>query len=140
MAKGIFRDKEKQPDALMLALALGESGGAWEALAAYIGASFPAAAAEWKYYGKAWGWSLVYQLKKKGLIYATPNTGVWHASLSFNERGRAEARLAGFSDDIVRLIESGKNNAAGGTFDIEVQSEDGLGLIKQLIQIKAKTM
>jgi len=140
MAKGIFLDKGIQPDQDMLVSALGDSLRAWEALAKHIEASFPAVSTEWKYYGKALGWSLVYKSKKKGLIYATPNIGMWQASLFFNEQARVEARSFGFSDEVLQIIETGKNNPAGGTFDFDIKDIEDFALIEKLLQIKSHTM
>ena len=140
MAKGIFLDKSNPPDGEMLASVLEGSIGAWETLCTYMEASFPAVTCEWKYYGKAYGWSFVYKSKKKGLIYATPNAGMWRASLYFNDAAREEARLCSFSDEVMQIIEEGKNNPAGGTFDLEVKTDGDLDLIKVLLQIKGHTM
>ena len=140
MAKGVFLDKGIQPDREMLVSALGDSLGTWDSLAEYIETSFPTVSMEWKFYGKALGWALVYKSQKKGLIYATPNMGMWQASLSFNEQAREEARLSGFSDEVMRIIEAGKNNPAGRTFDFDIKEVKELKLIKQLLKIKSHTM
>ena len=140
MAKGIFLDKGIQPDQEMLVSVLGDSLSAWESLAKYIEASFPAVSTEWKYYGKALGWSLVYKSKKKGLIYATPHVGMWQASLFFNEQAREEARFSGFSNEVIQIIEAGKNNPAGGTFDFDIKDIDEFALIEKLLQIKSHTI
>jgi len=140
MAKGIFLDKGIQPDQEMLVSALGDSLSAWESLEKHIEASFPAVSTEWKYYGRALGWSLAYKSKKKGLIYATPNIGMWQASLFFNEQAREEARFSGFSDEVIQIIEAGKNNPAGGTFDFDIKEVGELELIKMLLKIKSHTI
>jgi len=140
MAKGIFLDKGIQPDQEMLVSTLGDSMSAWETLAKHIEASFATVSTEWKYYGKALGWSLVYKSKKKGLIYATPNIGMWQASLFFNEQAREEARFSGFSDEVLQIIEAGKDNPAGGTFDFDIKDIEELTLIEKLLEIKSHTM
>jgi len=39
---------------------------------------------------------------KRNLIYATPNADMWQISLCFNEQAREEARISGFSDDVMQ--------------------------------------
>lgn len=71
-------------------------------------------AATWKYYGAAWGWSLVYTYKKKTLVYLTPAQAQFYVVLSFNE----QCKLYELPEHIMKCSETAKSNGAGRTFDV----------------------
>lgn len=136
MAKSVFREKEHQPDIAELEQALGAAAPLWASFVERLEAAVPAAQAEWKYYGKAWGWCLVYREKKRTLAYCTPGEGQWVASFVFSEAERAAARGAGFAPDVLALVEAGQHNTAGHTFDIEVETADDLAVAQALLAIR----
>ena len=140
MAKSIYRDKAFQPDGGMIASALKETKSLWDDLIAYASDTYPNTVQEWKYYGAAWGWCLVLHDKKKKIAYLTPSDGFFWCSFSLNEKGRALARQASFPDDILKIIEAGKDNPAGHVFDITVDSAQRAALSKQLLKIKVETL
>ena len=136
MAKGIYLDKGIQPDNEMLIETLGMNKNLWDIVLKYINDTFPKISTEWKFYGKAWGWSLVCKSGKKQLIYLTPSIDCFQSSFIFNDSARETARWGGFSSDVIAVIEAGKNNPAGGTFDFDIKAVEDLELIYQMLQIK----
>lgn len=137
MAKSVFKDKAIQPDSGMVSAILGSASPVWDDLVAHVLETYPAASPEWKYYGAAWGWSLVLNSKKKKLVFLTPASGQMICSFILNDKGRELALASGLSDEIMEIIRSGKDNPAGHAFDIPVFDAQTLELAKQLFKIKA---
>lgn len=139
MAKGFYREKELQPTIEMLEVVLKENGVYWSRITRYIEDTYPSVVTEWKYYGKAWGWAFVLKSKKKALVYLTPQEDHLISSFIFSDKGRELSKDTGFSKEILTLIESGKDNNAGHTFDIPVKSDQDFELVKKLLDIKYST-
>lgn len=139
MAKGYYREKELQPTIEMLEVVLKENGVYWSRIERYVDDTYSSVTKEWKFYGVAWGWAYVLKSKKKALIYLTPQEGYLVCSFIFNDKGRDLAKNAGFSRELMTIIESGKDNAGGHTFDIPVKNDSDFKLVKQLLDIKFST-
>lgn len=136
MAKSIFLEKELKPNEEMLINILGKKKNLWDKILLHISDTFPKFNTEWKYYGKAWGWCLAGKSDKKQLIYLTPLKDKLISSFIFNDKARNIAKNIGFSNDVMAIIESGKNNPAGGSFDFNVKTLNDLKIVKELLQIK----
>lgn len=139
MAKGIFREKERQPGEEMLREVLGSSAPLWRSLEDHIAEAFPDADNGWKYYGKAWGWSLVYQRKGKALCYLTPGEGTFMASMSFSDKGREAVWQTDLPEELKDAVEVAQHNPAGRVFDLDVRSEAALLVAERLLDIKGRT-
>lgn len=139
MAKSIYLDKGMQPDELMLAMSLGEQKPNWEEIIRHTEEIYTGFSQEWKYYGKAWGWSLVLKSKAKTLCYLTPAEGRFQASFIFNDKGRTLAAGAGFSEEIAQRIEAAKDHPKNIPYDFEVTQASDVEVAKKLIAIRAKT-
>jgi len=136
MAKSYFREKIVTPTDDMLASVLGNNKALWDEFVKHIESTYPSQTAEWKFFGTAWGWSFIYSSKKKKLVYLTPAESCFAVTLSFNEEGHDLSKTMGFSDDVMRLIEYGKTNRNGRTFDIPITQRADLEIAKKLLQIK----
>lgn len=139
MAKSIFREKEMQPGEERLHGALGGAWPLWRALEAYLAEAFPGADSLWKYYGKAWGWSLVYQRKGKALCYLSPGEGGFIVSMSFSDKGREAIRQTDLPEALQEAVETAQYNPAGRMFDLDVGSEAALTVAQRLVDIKGRT-
>lgn len=140
MAKSYFREKELQPSDESLKDILQAGKAQWDAYVDFINQSVSGASGQWKYYGKAWGWCLVFIEKKKNIVYLTPDQERFFASFVFNDKNRITAQEMGVPADILSIIESGKANSAGHTFDIIVQDSKDLELVKMLLKIKCNQL
>ncbi len=136
MAKSYFRVKELQPAEENLREIMQESKVLWDTYVDFVDKLVPGTSNLWKYYGKAWGWCMVYIEKKKNLMYLTPGENCFYVSFTFSDKNRETAADAGLTDEVIQIIESGKSNTAGHTFDIEVRNDDDLELVKSLLKIK----
>lgn len=139
MAKSVFREKEIQPSEDLLQCALGSAAPLWGALKRYIAEAFPGAISGWKFYGKAWGWSLVYQLKGKSLCYLSPAEEAFMASMSFSAKGREAIGQTDLSEELKDAVEVARHNPAGRMFDLDVRSEAALAAAERLLDIKGRT-
>jgi len=137
MARSTFREKAIQPTGEMLAGTLGGAKEIWDAFARHMETTYPGVTAEWKFYGVAWGWCLVYVHKKKKLVFLTPVEEGCIASFIFNGKARDLAGGAGFSGDILAAIASGVTNTAGHAFDIPLHTPDDIITAQKLTQIKS---
>ncbi len=136
MAKSIFKNKDaKLNDHSLLDVLHGEKE-TWDLLLKIFENDYPNHTKEWKYYGAAWGWSLVIKAKKKTLLYMTPSDEMFSVSMSFDMKEKNDPRILAFSNEIQEIIESAKTNNSGHTFDIEVKEEKDLELVRQLLAIK----
>ena len=136
MAKSYFRDKTLTPTTEMLTDVLGSAKEMWDGFIQHIESTYPDFMTEWKFYGLAWGWSFIYSNKKKKLIYITPGESFFTATFSFNAKGHEMAKTMGFTEDVLRIIESGKTNPAGRTFDIPIKQQSDMQIVHKLLQIK----
>lgn len=139
MAKSIFREKGVQPTDGMLSQVLNEKYPLWNGMVQHI-TKMDGVVATWKYYGVAWGWSLVYTYKKKTLVYLTPAQSQFYVVLSFNERARERCQYYELPKHIMKCIDAAKSNGAGRTFDVEVIDDSTIVLIKRLLEIKIDTL
>ena len=139
MAKSIYRDKAFQPDDGMIALSLKETKTLWDSLIKDIFGIYPNVLQEWKYYGAAWGWSLVLKSKAKTLCYLTPADGCFQVSIIFNEKGRVLAAGVGLPENVVQGVEASKDNPKNIPYDFDVIAETNMEIAKKLIAVRSKT-
>lgn len=139
MAKSIYLEKDMKPNELMLTIALGEQKQNWKEIVRHTEEIYTGFSQEWKYYGKAWGWSLVLKSKAKTLCYLTPVEGHFQVSFIFNDKGRTLAAGADLPKEIAHGVEAAKNNPKNIPYDFEVIQAAGVEVAKKLIAIRAKT-
>lgn len=139
MAKSVYLDKGVQPDEPMVAATAGKSKEQWDEAIRHASEAYPAFSWEWKYYGKAWGWSLVIKSKAKTLCYLTPADGYFQVSIIFNNKGRALAAGIGLPEKIAQAVDASKNNAKNIPYDFKVRTAADLDIAKQLLEVRSKT-
>ncbi len=136
MAKSYFLEKELQPQENNIKDILQDKKEFWDKYLTFVKTYDPTISCEWKFYGRAWGWSLVLLKKKKNLLYLTPVVNGFYVSFALGKKGANLAKKEGFTDKIVEIIESGENNNAGRTFDILIQEQDDVVIVEKLMEIK----
>lgn len=139
MAKSIFRDKEILLNNELIESVLKKTKPSWDKLICHVSDSYPGFTQEWKYYGIAWGWSLVLKSKTKTLCYLTPANGYYHVSIIFNDKGRLLAMGADLPEQVAQAVEDSKNNAKNIPYDFDVMQETDIDIAKILIAVRAKT-
>lgn len=58
MAKSTYLGKAMKPDDMMITVAVEDCKPQWDEIIRHTSEGYPAFSQEWKYYGKAWGWSI----------------------------------------------------------------------------------
>lgn len=139
MAKSIYLDRAMQPDELMLAAVFGAQKQYWDEFIFHVSEAYPAFSKEWKYYGKAWGWSLVLKSKTKTLCYLTPATECFQVSIIFNDRGRALVAGAALPKAIAQAVEAAKDNPKNIPYDFAIKEADDMDIAQKLIEARSKT-
>ena len=89
MAKSIYLEKAMLSDELTLAVEVSGYKQQWDEIIRYLSETYVDFSQEWKYYGKAWGWTLMLKSKSKTLCYITPAQEYFQVSVIFNDKGRA---------------------------------------------------
>ena len=65
MAKSIYLEKAMLSDELMLAVEVSGYKQQWDEIIRYLSETYVDFSQEWKYYGKAWGWTLIDVYKRQ---------------------------------------------------------------------------
>ena len=139
MAKSVYLDRAMQPDELVLAVAFGAHKQYWDEIILHVSEIYPTFSQEWKYYGNAWGWSLVLKSKTKTLCYLTPGTERFHVSVIFNDRGRAFVASAALPKGIIQAVAAAKDNPKNIPYDFEIKEATDIEIAKKLIEARSKT-
>ena len=139
MAKSIYLDKGIQPNELMLTVTLGEQKLSWDDMLRHITEVYAVVSCEWKYYGIAWGWSFVVKSKAKTLCYLIPSDGLFYVAIIFNDKGRAIAADAEFSEQVKHAVEASKDNPKNIPYDYPVMGKGDVEIAKRLIKIRSKS-
>jgi len=136
MDTSIFTNKAETPDDSMLSEALGEMFKVWLEIRAYVFKVYPQAIQEWNLPGQKYGWSFRIKDKKRAIIYMLPRDKFFLVAFVFGEKATIDALGSNISPEIKSIIETAKVYAEGRGFRIEVITEDIVGDIKKLIDIK----
>jgi hypothetical protein len=127
-----FDDKGIMPDDGMVSAALDGAFSAWEELRAHVIETYPSVTGEWKYYGKAAGWTHKLLSKKRNLLFFVPRTDCFRLRIVLGEKASACAETDNelpneIKDDIRATIPY----AEGRSIDIDVNRREQLETIKQ---------
>lgn len=136
MALSAFEDKSNAPRPDQVTEVLGRTGKAWDKLRKQLYADYEGLAEEWKYSGKAWGWSLQLKQKKRTVLYFTPCQKHFMIGLVLGEKAFKAAKDSGLPDAVIEMISSATKYAEGRAVRIEVRSIKDVGVVLRLTSIK----
>ena len=139
MAFSVFDDKAAKPGEDELARVLGKSLARWIELREWVGAECAPLSEEWTYSGKAYGWSLRLKQKKRAVLYLTPCSGFFRASLALGEKAAAAAHLAQLPESVLALIDDAPRYAEGRAIRIEVRKKADIQVVESIARIKMNT-
>ena len=81
MARSIFIKKTILPTPEMVFATLDDGKPLWDdTVVHHFEYTYDNKTNVWKFYGKPWGWSLVFQSKNRTLMYLTPAIGFFYAT------------------------------------------------------------
>jgi hypothetical protein len=136
MAVSIFDDKTITPNNEMIASALGGSYSLWEELKNHICEEYPAITEEWKFYGKAAGWSCKVISKKRNLLFFIPLQDAFRLRIVLGEKAAASEEGANLPNEIKQSLREATPYAEGRSIDIDVNKQNQLDAVKLLLKIK----
>lgn len=138
MESSVFTDKFNKPDTNLLAMALGEKLGLWEAIKKQILDKYGNTTEEWKFYSAKYGWTLKTLLKKRNLFFFTPLDGYFRISFVFGDKAVATVEQSDLPDEIKTELRNARKYAEGRGLVIVVKNQADVQNVKKLIDIKVK--
>lgn len=136
MALGIFEDKLSKPSEEDVAKVLQQTGVLWQQVREHLAENHPPIVEEWKNYGKASGWTLLFKQKKRTLLYLFPCSGSFIAQFVFGEKAVEQALQSELPAAVIESIKAAQPYVEGRSFRIEVKTPVELEVVQQLIGIK----
>ena len=137
MAFSAFDDKSQPPEPDQVAAKIGKRASArWDELDRHLAAEFAPLSREWKYSGKAYGWSLQMKRKKRAVVYMTPCEGFFRASFAIGEKAAEAAHAGGLPAEALELIDSAQRYAEGRAVRVEVRTKKDLEIVKKIAAVK----
>jgi hypothetical protein len=136
VALSAFDDKTQPPSHGELRAALGESVALWEELKALVGREVGPLTEEWGYTSKSTGWGLRLKRDNRVILYMTPRSGHFLASLVLGEKAFQLARRSTLSAATLALLETTKKYAEGRGIRIEVHRASDVRDAARLAELK----
>jgi len=116
--------------------ALGKCYNTWIDLVQFFRDHVSPASETWKNYGKTSGWTLLFGHKDRTIFYLFPNHRYFTVLFIYGEKAVSAAKEADLPDQTLQLIVHAKPSQEERSFQIEVNGDKELDLIKKLIKIK----
>ncbi|MGA9670207.1 MAG: DUF3788 family protein, partial [Terracidiphilus sp.] len=91
---------------------------------------------EWHSTSAKYGWTLIFKLKKRRILYLGPCAGCFRASFVLGDRAVLAARASDLSQSLIKLIEQAPRYAEGTGVRILVTSKKDLAGVRKLAKIK----
>jgi len=136
MALSFFDDKSKQPRAAELAEALGRTSRRWDELKSILAAEYDPLVEEWKFSGKAYGWSLRLGHKKRPVVYLTPCKRHFLIGRVLGEKAFKAACKSKLPTTVLEIVRSAPKYPEGRGVRLEVRNKQDLAAVVKLAGIK----
>ena len=127
-----LNDKTIRPTDALLTAVLAKSKPLWDEIIKHITAAYKKPSEEWKYYGKASGWTLAVLSDKRRLINMVPKDGYFQAVFTLGEKAAAAGRELGLP------IPNDTKCVCGYGFDVDVRTMADVDIIRKMLVIKDK--
>ena len=138
MSVSVFNEKAFAPDDELVAAVLADAQPLWEELERHIREEYPDITKEWKYYGKASGWTAKLVSKKRNLLFFIPQHGYFRVRIVLGEKAAACTEITDLPDDVKETIRLAMVYAEGRSVDIDISRREQLEPVKTLLKIKSK--
>ena len=136
MEASAFRDRASAPGEAGIETALGPAYPAWQALKSRLATDFAGLAEEWAFSGKGRGWSLRLAVGRRPVVYLTPLSGSFRASLALPERAMAAALAADLPAGILAVVAGAPSYPEGRAVRLEVAFDRDVAALIALVRIR----
>jgi len=136
MSKGIFTDKSHQPSEKEVFLAISSAKSLWCSLINFIENNYKIKA-EFKFYGKNFGWALRYRKSGKVLISMYPGNHEFMVQIILNEKEVKKALLLNISPETRKIIIEKPPIREGKWIYLKVTPNTSLTDIENLILVRS---
>ena len=137
MAVGFFLDKDHEPSADEVLVALGASGPLWERLVRFIADTYQMPG-EWSYGGKKYGWNLWYRKGGKSLTSLFPQEGYLVAQVVLGREEGERALALSLGNHVGQMLRDAPLLHDGRWLFIPVTSETDTADVEQLLLVKRR--
>ena len=120
MAVSFFDNKAIVPDDNMVAMALGESYSLWVDIQSHVKESYPNIFGEWKFYGKASGWSYKLLSKKRNVLFFVPLDGCFRIRVCLAEKTIEKVELCDLPEDVKKAYSLATAYTEGLSVDFDI--------------------
>ena len=120
MAVSIFDDKLVMPNNEMVAGVIADAYSLWDELVNHIKEEYPNVTEEWKFYGKAAGWTLKLISKKRNLIILIPKSKCFRVRVGLGERAALCVENADLPDEIKEAVSVATPYVEGRSIDMDI--------------------
>jgi hypothetical protein len=139
MPLSAFEDKASPPGDRALEEVLGRTSSLWNRLKNDLQETYGPLTEEWRFSGKAYGWSFRLKQKTRTLVYMTPCRAYFLASFALGEKACRAAHSAGLSAPVLAVIDGAPKYAEGRGVRIPVRSRRDVDDVECLVAIKASS-
>ncbi|MCL2615850.1 MAG: DUF3788 domain-containing protein [Dehalococcoidia bacterium] len=136
MAVSVLSDQARVPDGAMVAAVVGDTYILWNKLLNHIKEKYPSVTEEWKYYGKAFGWTFKVISRKRNLLFLVPLDGCFRVRIVLGEKAVACAESADLPDELKLAICNATPHIEGRSIDLDISCPEQLETVKTLLKIK----
>jgi hypothetical protein len=135
MHENAFTGKSRKPSDADLTAALGPAREHWDQLidaAKKMGVGDQ----EWRSYSPKYGWALRLKQKKRNILYLSPGSGCFLASLILGDRAMDAARHCGLAKSALKVLDEATKYPEGTAIRIEIRKQKDTVAIKKLMTVK----
>jgi hypothetical protein len=134
---GVFTDKTQTPGLDEVWPIIGARRMAWEALAGYMARTF-GGQADWKFYGKNYGWALSFRKGSRALLALYPGQAGFTAQLIVGPGQLEKALSLPLGEHVRRILEEAHPYPEGRWLFIPVETDQDVQDIQQLLATKSR--
>jgi hypothetical protein len=131
-------DKSVMPADKDLQDTIGAAYPLWTEIRDQVYEQYPAAAEEWNFPGKKYGWSFRIKDKRRAIIYLLPRDSYFKVAFVFGGKAAEDIQESDIADPIKTELRNARVYAEGRGIQIDVRGEEILDDIQKLIQIKLR--
>ena len=139
MGIGIFTDKSIQPTEAQVHEAVGPRIQLWHDLIRFAQNQYPVQQ-DFKFlYGKSYGWAVRFRVKGQLLVSLFPTQGGFVAQVNLSPKDVEAALALNVSKNVQAAIDGAQPYPEGRWLFIPVETEEDLGDVKRLVEMRADT-